>query len=572
MHCVSPGLLRICVVLSVPLVSLVSGCPQDATPIDASGTSTDAPDPTSESSTSIDPDTSTSVDPVTSTTLDPGTSSSTETSGSSEESTTSFVGCGDGDVDLQADEICDGDNLDGRDCLSEDFAGGVLACNPDCTLDTSGCLYECGDGEVQGDEQCEGNDLDGGTCLTEGFEGGDLECNADCTYDLSACENYDCGDNLQAGPETCDGTDLDSEDCQSLGFDSGTVTCLADCSAFDTSACYECGNGVLDPSEECDGGQLAGATCISEGLDGGAISCAADCTLNLTACVGCGNGDADPGEECDGSDYDGTTCISLGFGGGQPTCSANCTISDLSCAGVHTFCTSPASAIGPGVGSTQSSIPVAGLAGALRDIDVFIDANHTQLSDLDIDVRHVGANLSVSLADDQCGANNDINATFDQDAAGAPDCTEPNAIEGNVLPLGDLDSYVDVDAVGTGNGTWELTIADQVAGEGGTLDQWCVSITTGCGDDPVADALVACMVEFPNCDVVDGGVVGYGDDSSVGSNCGNADSPWRWYCTEDDLDGNNYNCSPCEVGEVLAPHDPCQCGAGTSELVGSFCG
>jgi subtilisin-like proprotein convertase family protein len=568
MHRASLGLLRISFVLSLPLTT---GCPQDDASVDDVGTSTGTTDPSSEDSTSIDPDGSTSVDPVTSTTVDPSTSASAETSSSSEESTNGFVGCGDGDVDLQADELCDGDNLDGRDCVSEDFAGGVLACNPDCTLDTSGCTFECGDGDVQGDEQCESNDLDGGTCITQGFEGGDLECNADCTYDTTACENYECGDNLQAGPEVCDGTDLDGEDCQSLDFDSGTVTCLADCSGFDTSECYVCGDGVIDPGEVCDSGQLAGATCVSEGLDGGVISCSSECTLDLSECVGCGNGDADPGEECDVDDFDGTTCLGLGFDGGQPTCNANCTISDVSCAGLHTFCTSPASAIGPAVGSTQSTIPVAGLAGALRDIDVYIDASHTRLSDLDIDVRHVGADLSVSLADDQCGTSNDIDATFDQQAAGAPDCVEPNAIEGNVLPLGNLDSYIDVEAVGSGNGTWELTIADQVANEGGTLDEWCVGITTGCGDDLVAEALAACQAEYPNCEIQDGGVVGWGGDSCGGCNCDPVDSLWRWYCTEDNVAGNNWHCAPCSAGEILAGHEPCGCDPGSAALVGSFC-
>lgn len=566
MYRASSGWLALCAVMSLPLVT---GCPQDAAPV-GDGTTTGTSDPTSEGSTSIDPDSSTSVDPVTTTTVDPDTSSST--GGSSEESTTGFVGCGDGVVDLQADEVCDGDNLDGRDCLSEDYAGGVLACNADCTLDTSGCLYECGDGDVQGDEQCEGNDLDGGTCMTQGFDGGDLACNADCTYDTAGCENYVCGDGLQAGPEVCDGADLDGETCQSLGFDSGTVTCVADCTAFDTSECFVCGDGVIDPGEVCDGGQLAGATCVSEGLDGGAISCASDCTLDLSECVGCGNGDADPGEECDGEDFDGVTCLSLGFEGGQPLCSAQCTISDVSCAGLHTFCTSPASAIGPGVGSTVSSIPVAGLAGALRDIEVFVDAGHTRVSDLDIDVRHVEANVSVSLADDQCGAASDVFATFDQGAAALPDCAPPIAIEGNVLPLGNLDGYLDNAAVGSGNGTWELTIADQLAGEGGTLDEWCVALTTGCTDDLLTEALVVCGAEFSNCDVVDGGVVGWDEPSCGGCNCDPVDSPWRFFCTEDNADGSNWNCSACLGGEILVGHNPCNCDPGTSAVIGSFCG
>jgi subtilisin-like proprotein convertase family protein len=333
-----------------------------------------------------------------------------------------------------------------------------------------------------------------------------------------------------------------------------------------------CGNGVIDPGEVCDGGQLAGATCVSEGLDGGSISCASDCTLDLSECVGCGNGDADPGEECDGADFGAVTCLSLGFEGGQPLCSAQCTISDVSCAGLHTFCTSPASAIGPGVGSTQSSIPIAGLAGAMRDIDVFVDASHTRVSDLDIEVRHVEANLSVSLADDQCGATSDILATFDQSAPALPDCTLPIAIEGNVLPLGNLDDYFGNATVGSGNGTWELTIADQLASEGGTLDEWCVSITTGCTDDILTEALLACAAEFSNCDIEPGGVVGWDEPSCTGCNCDPVDSPWRWFCTEDNVDGSNWHCAACTAGEILASHNPCSCEPGTSAVVGSFCG
>jgi len=400
------------------------------------------------------------------------------------------VGCGDGDVDVTAGELCDGSNLDGRDCLTEDFGGGVLACNDDCTLDTSGCTFECGDDEVQGDEQCEGNDLDGGTCLTEGFDGGDLECNADCSYNPSGCENYICGDGIVAGPEVCDGMDLDGEDCESQGFDTGTLLCGADCTALDDSGCFVCGDGIINGTEDCDGAALGGETCVSQGADGGVLSCANDCTFNVSECVGCGNGDADPGEQCDGGDLGGVTCGVLGFvDGGQPTCLGDCTISDLSCAGLHTFCASPAAAIGPGAGvQTLSTIPVAGLVGEVLDLDVVALAGHTRVSDLDIDVRHVGSNISVSLADDQCAAANDIDATFDQDAAGPPDCVEPTAIEGNVLPLGDLDDYVEVAQVGAGNGTWELSIVDQVANEGGTLNQWCVAITTGnldCGNGQV---------------------------------------------------------------------------------------
>lgn len=94
------------------------------------------------------------------------------------------------------------------------------------------------------------------------------------------------------------------------------------------------------------------------------------------------------------------------------------------------------------------------------------------------------ADCSVSLADDQCGVNDNIDATFDQDAAGSPTCIGPTAISGSVLPLGDLDAYVGT--IGAGNGSWELSIVDQTAANGGSLAQWCVAVTTEPDDESFA--------------------------------------------------------------------------------------
>ncbi len=466
----SRTLLRACHLI-VP--TLLAGCPGDDTSATTDDESTGTSDASSSSSTSLDPDTSTTVDPTTMTSVDPDSSSS------SEESTTGFVGCGDGDVDLQADELCDGDNLDGRTCVSEDFSGGVLACNSDCTLDTSGCTFECGDGDVQGDEQCEGNEFEGADCMSLGFDGGELDCAADCTFITTGCEDYVCGDGIIAGPEVCDGALLGGEDCESQDFDSGTLACAADCNSFDVSGCFVCGDGIINGTEDCDGAALGGESCASLGTDGGVLSCASDCSFDVDECVGCGNGDQDPGEECDTGDFGVTTCVALGFEGGTPTCTAACEIVADSCAGLHTFCTSPNAAIGPGSGVlTQSTIPVAGLAGEVIDVDVLVTGTHAAVGDLAIDVRHVGTNQTVSLANNQCATGDDINATFDQDAAAPPTCVGTPAISGTVQPAGNLDAYVN-ETIGPGNGSWELSVLDEVDSNGGTLAQWCVAITTG---------------------------------------------------------------------------------------------
>lgn len=45
----------------------------------------------------------------------------------------------------------------------------------------------CGNGSVHPDEECDGEDFADATCESLGFAGGDLACNADCTLDTSAC-------------------------------------------------------------------------------------------------------------------------------------------------------------------------------------------------------------------------------------------------------------------------------------------------------------------------------------------------------------------------------------------------
>ena len=45
----------------------------------------------------------------------------------------------------------------------------------------------CGTNAIHPGEECDGTDLDGQTCETLGFEGGELACNMDCTFDSSTC-------------------------------------------------------------------------------------------------------------------------------------------------------------------------------------------------------------------------------------------------------------------------------------------------------------------------------------------------------------------------------------------------
>ncbi len=242
------------------------------------------------------------------------------------------VDCGNGVID--GAEECDGDALGGESCTDLGFATGTLACNSQCTFDTSDCSNagSCGDGTLDAGEQCDGAALDGATCETLGWDGGTLGCDTSCHYDVGDCEGTGpvCGNDIQETGEQCDGQDLAGEDCTDRGYTGGTLACDSSCD-YDETGCYTdlCGNGVVDTGEQCDGADLNNETCQTQGWDTGALACDGSCQFDESQCAmiqaQCGDGVVTrPDEECDGSNFDGETCQSLGFQGGNLQCDNGC--------------------------------------------------------------------------------------------------------------------------------------------------------------------------------------------------------------------------------------------------------
>ena len=197
------------------------------------------------------------------------------------------VDCGNGEID--GDEECDGANLNGHTCADLGFDGGDLSCTAACQFDTRGCSkwqVACGNGQIDGDEECDGENMNGRTCETQGFERGDLGCTQDCLFDTSACTS--CGNGRVDGHDQCDGSNYGGHSCRSLGFDGGSLSCTLDCQ-FNTSDCVmfqeDCGNGEIDSDEQCDGSNLNGQTCEKLGFDGGELACAADCSFDMAGCT-----------------------------------------------------------------------------------------------------------------------------------------------------------------------------------------------------------------------------------------------------------------------------------------------
>lgn len=195
--------------------------------------------------------------------------------------------CGDGVREVPED--CDGLDMAGETCESQGYNGGTLMCGPDCTFDYFACVGPyCGDGfiEPNANEECDGANLGGESCISRGYDGGILLCTAVCTFDESGCVLTPCGNGIIEVGEQCDGASLAGQTCQSLGFDTGTLACQMNCS-FDTSGCdfVQCGDGQVGVGEDCDGVDLNGATCQSLGFDGGALACTAFCNYDTSGCT-----------------------------------------------------------------------------------------------------------------------------------------------------------------------------------------------------------------------------------------------------------------------------------------------
>lgn len=163
---------------------------------------------------------------------------------------------------LDPGETCDGTAF-ADTCVSLGYSTGTLKCDADCRLDASECaaIVCVLDGTKGAQEACDGTDFGGATCASatgNPASTGTLACQGDCSIDTSNCGSCN-GDGVKNEAESCEGTDLGGATCANLlgaPHATGTPTCRANCT-IDASGCgdgKQCTHSSCTKVSTADGG------------------------------------------------------------------------------------------------------------------------------------------------------------------------------------------------------------------------------------------------------------------------------------------------------------------------------
>lgn len=106
----------------------------------------------------------------------------------------------------------------------------------------------------------------------------------------------------------------------------------------------------------------------------------------------------------------------------------------------------------------------------LQDISVSIDINHSWIADV-VATLISPAGTQVLLFGDKCGDGDDATVTF-TDGAAAMECNGTPALNGTFAPQEPLSTLLGENV----NGTWTLQVGDTVAGDGGAVNSWSLSL------------------------------------------------------------------------------------------------
>jgi uncharacterized repeat protein (TIGR01451 family) len=162
-----------------------------------------------------------------------------------------------------------------------------------------------------------------------------------------------------------------------------------------------------------------------------------------------------------------------------------------------TFTQSTPTAIPTGPAVVTSTVVVSGAGPYLFDLDLTTNLTHTFSADLDITLMSPGGTIVTLTTDNGAGNDNNFNGTlWDDDAnpAGQVPYTTNNGLvtDHAYVNLTPATPLVPEEAMGAfigenPNGTWTITISDDLAGDGGSLDSWSLAVTTFAGPPTTAN-------------------------------------------------------------------------------------
>lgn len=393
----------------------------------------------------------------------------------------------------------------------------------------------CGDGQVTWGEDCDGSS----DAACPGL------CQSDCT-----CPAPLCGNGIVESGETCDG----SADTNCPG------ACLGDCSC----PVVTCPNGTCDAGETAsscpaDCGCAANGACGQEAPSG--CYCDAQCGNEgdccPDVCAACGNG-------CGPTPTPAPTPTPEATGGPTPTPSAT--------AGAGEFCRTPGLAIPDGSGSVEDVLTLSG-GTSIIDIDVRIEISHEWVGDLSVWLRHESTGTERRLlarpgypaAGYGCGEP-DVEAWFDDEGVWAAEneCQSPApAIAGDVLPLDALGAF---DGEGA-DGAWNVRVEDSESEYSGTLDRWCLRLSTS-GGPPSTPGPTPTPSSGGNCG---NGILEGAEQCDAGAENGGPRSCCASDCSFKPDGSTSCDGSPCTQGDVCTS-GVCTPGSCSVGLACGLCG
>jgi subtilisin-like proprotein convertase family protein len=126
------------------------------------------------------------------------------------------------------------------------------------------------------------------------------------------------------------------------------------------------------------------------------------------------------------------------------------------------------------VPNSTASVPLTITGGyTIGDLNVNIDITHTYVQDMTIVLEgpaSIGSPI-ITLLEEACGDNQDINCTIDDDGT-TPSCTDTPAISGSIAPINALSALNTLPA----NGVWTLRVIDPYNQDGGSINNFSIDI------------------------------------------------------------------------------------------------